>query len=162
MLLPAAFYPHGEAIAKHLPHPRPSQIQGLALWVGGTILAHSGCQNAVLGALTTLGLGWHATRQYLREWLYDGSDRAAPCRVQLDVDACFASLLRWVLAWSSRLLPLATGRRTKTLTTSSMYGEGWVSPRLQNAWQPSCPTPASTMYCPLSKRTSVTTTTLAQ
>ena len=46
--------------------------------MGGTILAHSGCQNAVLGALTTLGLGWHATRQYLREWLYDGSDRARP------------------------------------------------------------------------------------
>ena len=81
------------------PHLRPSQIQGLALWVGGTILAHRGCQNAVLGALTTLGLGWHATCQYLREWLYDGTDRTAPCRVQLDVDACFAPLLRWVLAW---------------------------------------------------------------
>jgi hypothetical protein len=99
MLLPSAFYAHGEAIAQHLPHLRPSQSKGLALWVGGTLLAHSGCQNAVLGALLTLGLGWHATRQYLREWLYDGSDRAAPCRVQLDVDACFAPLLRWVLAW---------------------------------------------------------------
>ena len=99
MLLPSAFYPHSEAIAQHLPHLRPSQVKGLALWVGGTLLAHSSCQNAVLGALTTLGLGWHATRQYLREWLYDGSDRAAPCRVQLDVDACFAPRLRWVLAW---------------------------------------------------------------
>ena len=82
---------------QHLPHLRPSQLQGLALWVGGTLLARSGCRNAVLGALMTLGLGWHAIRQYLREWLYDGTDRAAPCRVQLDVDACFAPLLRWVL-----------------------------------------------------------------
>ena len=81
MLLPSAFYAHGEAIAKHLPHLRPSQIKGLALWVGGTILARSSCQNAVLGALLPLGLGWHATRQYLREWLHDGADRAAPCRV---------------------------------------------------------------------------------
>ena len=67
---PCFFRPHsmhGEAIAKHLPHLRPSQSKGLALWVGGTLLAHSGCQNAVLGALLTLGLGWHASRQYLRE-----------------------------------------------------------------------------------------------
>ena len=34
MLLPSAFYAHGEAIAKHLPQLRPSQIKGLALWVG--------------------------------------------------------------------------------------------------------------------------------
>ena len=46
MLLPSGFHSHGEAIAKHL---RPSQVKGLALWVGGTILAHSNCQNAVLG-----------------------------------------------------------------------------------------------------------------
>ena len=38
------------------------------------------------------------SRQDLREWLHDGADRAAPCWVQLDVDACFAPLLRWVLA----------------------------------------------------------------
>ncbi|MCY4519698.1 MAG: hypothetical protein OXC13_02850 [Caldilineaceae bacterium] len=85
MLLPSAFYPHAECIAKHLPHLRPSQVRGLALWVGATILARSSCQNAVLGALLTLGPGWHTTRQYLQEWLRDGADRAAPCRVQLDV-----------------------------------------------------------------------------
>ena len=47
------------AIAKPLPHLRPSQIQGQALWMGGTLLAHSGCQNAILGALTTPGLARH-------------------------------------------------------------------------------------------------------
>ncbi|MCY4522077.1 MAG: hypothetical protein OXC13_15035, partial [Caldilineaceae bacterium] len=57
MLLPSAFYPHAECIAKHLPHLRPSQVKGLALWVGATILARSSCQNAVLGALVTLGGG---------------------------------------------------------------------------------------------------------
>ena len=99
MLLPTAFYPLRDQIQDHLPHLRPSQVKGLVLWVGATLLARSSCQNAVLGALQSLGCGWHATRQYLREWLYDGPDRAAPCRVQLDVEACFAPLLRWVLAW---------------------------------------------------------------
>ena len=78
---------------------RPGQVKGLALWVGATILAHSGCRNAVLGALQALECGWHATRPYLREWLYDGADRVAPCQVQREVATCFASLLRWVLDW---------------------------------------------------------------
>ena len=127
MLLPTAFYPHAECIAKHLPHLRPSQVKGLALWTGATILARSGCQNAVLGVLQTLGFGWHATRQYLREWLYDGADRAAPCGVQLDVQACFAPLLRWVLAWwqGSELTlavdPTAKGGELVALVVSVVY-----------------------------------------
>ena len=86
--------PLHDQIQRHLPHLRPAQRRGLALWVGATVMARSGCQNAVLGVLQSLGFSWHATRQYLREWLYDGSDRAAPCRVQLDIEACFAPLLR--------------------------------------------------------------------
>ena len=127
MLLPTAFYPHAECIAKHLPHLRPSQVQGLALWVGATILARSGCQNAVLGVLQSLGFGWHATRQYLREWLYDGADRAAPCQVQLDVQACFAPLLRWVLAWwqgpelTLAVDPTAKGGELVALVVSVVY-----------------------------------------
>ena len=31
MLLPSAFYPHAECLAKYLPHLRPSQVRGLAL-----------------------------------------------------------------------------------------------------------------------------------
>ena len=31
MLLPSAFYPHAECIAKHLPHLRSSQVRGLAI-----------------------------------------------------------------------------------------------------------------------------------
>lgn len=45
MLLPPTFYPHVDT--RHLPHPRPAKSsQGQALY-------------AVLGALLTLGLGWH-------------------------------------------------------------------------------------------------------
>ena len=56
------------------------------------------CQNAVAAALSTWG-NWNNLRQYLREWLYDGSDRARPCKTRLDVSLCFAPLLRWILAW---------------------------------------------------------------
>ena len=42
---------------------------------------------------------WNRRRQYLREWLYDGSDRARPCRTELDVSLCFAPLLKWALSW---------------------------------------------------------------
>ena len=127
MLLPTAFYPLHDPIQRHLPHLRPAQKIGLALWVGATVMARSGCQNAVLGALLSLGLGWHTTRQYLREWLYDGSDRAAPCGAPLDVEACFAPLLRWVLAWwqGSELTlavdPTAKGGALVALVVSVVY-----------------------------------------
>ena len=145
MLLPSAFYAHGEAIAQHLPHLRPSQLKGLALWVGGTILARSSCQNAVLGALLTLGLSWHATRPYLREWLHDEADRAAPCRVPRDVDACFAPLLRWVLAWwEDTELTLAIDL-DKGICTNVLWltGEGYEGMAGPVHWEyPSNQTPA--------------------
>ena len=73
-------------------------MTGLALWVCGTILAGSACQNAVAAALSPWRK-WDNLRQYLREWLYDGSDQNPPCQTQLDVALCFAPLLKWVLAW---------------------------------------------------------------
>ena len=66
-------------------------------------------------------------RQYLREWLRDGADRAAPCRVQLEVEACFAPLLRWVLAWwkgtelSLAVDPTAKGEDLVVLVVSVVY-----------------------------------------
>lgn len=61
-------------------------------------MAHSACQNAVIAALLVMG-GWHCLRQYLREWLYDGRDKAAPCHTQLETELCFPPLLRWLLTW---------------------------------------------------------------
>lgn len=98
MRYPPACYQMLASIAQHLPHVRPAQQRGLALWVWGTVLAQSSCQTAVLAALGALGR--RATvRHYLREWLYDGADKAAPCRTQVDVEPCFASLLRWIVTW---------------------------------------------------------------
>jgi hypothetical protein len=100
-------HPMERALAERLPHLRPPQRRGLALWVLGAVLAQSACQAAVLAAL----LPWapyHALRQRLREWLLDGAEKAVPCAAQVDVERCFAPLLRWVLAWwQGRELALA-------------------------------------------------------
>ena len=101
MRLPREAYPIREAIETHLPELRPAQQRGLTLWVYGAVLAGSACQAAVvLALLPAYGLrAAHALRQALREWCYAGADKAAPCRTEVDVAACFAPLLRWVLAW---------------------------------------------------------------
>ena len=91
-----------------LPQLRPAQQRGLALWVYGTILAGSACQTMVIAALTVRGYTEYAVRQLLREWLYDGTDKAAPCATQVSVTACFVPVLRWVLRhWQSDRLALA-------------------------------------------------------
>lgn len=82
----------------YLPHLRPAQQRGLALWVAGLLEAKNGCETAILSALEPLGQPVHATRAALRDWLYDGVDRAAPCAISLEVEGCFAPLLGWVLA----------------------------------------------------------------
>ncbi len=127
MLLPPEFYPFHDQIRKYLPHLSPAQQKGLVLWVGATLKASSGCQHAVLGALLILGYHWHTVRQYLREWLYDGADRAAPCATQLDVATCFAPLLRWILDWwegtelTLAIDPTAKGEELVALVISVVY-----------------------------------------
>lgn len=101
MRLPREAYPMQDAIETYLPDLRPAQARGLALWVYGTILAGSACQGAVTAALgPPCGPAHaHAVRQDLREWLYDGADKAAPCATQVAVAACFAPVLGWVVGW---------------------------------------------------------------
>jgi hypothetical protein len=116
-----------ETITSVLPDLRPAQRLGLALWVYGAVVAGSACQAAVVAALLPLGASAHALRQRLRDWLYDGADKAAPCKVDLDVATCFAPLLRWVLAWwRGNALPLAIdatalGDAVVVLTVSVLY-----------------------------------------
>ena len=126
MRLPSECYQMKQAIETHMPHLSRPQLTGLVLWVCGTILAGSACQNAVAAALSTWG-NWNNMRQYLREWLYDGGDRARPCRTELDVSLCFAPLLRWVLSWwrSDRLAlaidPTLKGKETTAIVISVVY-----------------------------------------
>jgi hypothetical protein len=126
MRIPAEVYQMEAVLRQHLPLLRPAQQRGLALWVYGTILAHSACQTAVLAALLMYG-SWSGIRQRLREWLYAGADRAAPCNSQVEVSQCFAGLLRWVLSgWQGQELALALdatlhGERLVALVVSVLY-----------------------------------------
>lgn len=126
MRLPSVFYQIQQSLAQHLPDLRPAQQTGLALWVYGTLLAANACQNAVTTAL--LGVAnFHTVRQRLREWLYDGKDKAAPCGVQVEMDACCTGLVGWLVQlWQEPILFLAldaTGHRDclTVLTLSVLY-----------------------------------------
>ncbi len=98
MRFPSEWYQMNQTIAQQFSDLRPAQQRGLTLWVYGTILAHSACQNAVITALVGVGF-WNSLRQHLREWLYSGPDKASPCNTQIEVSLCFAPLLRWLLSW---------------------------------------------------------------
>lgn len=100
---------HVQALSeRYLPHLRPAQQRGLAEWVTSVLDAESGCEAAILAAVAPLGKELHALRARLREFLANGADRAAPCATCLEVEACFAPLLGWVLDWwTGEQLPLA-------------------------------------------------------
>jgi len=126
MRVPSELYQIETTLAQRFPTLRPAQQRGLALWVYGTILAQSACQSAVITALLFLGT-WHTLRQRLREWLYDGPDKAAPCQTHLDVSTCFAPFLRWLVDWwHSQELALAVdatlhGDQLTALVVSVLY-----------------------------------------
>jgi hypothetical protein len=102
-----------ELAEAYLPHLRPAERGGLALWVVALLVAESGCERTILSKMAPLGYATHALRARLREWLYDGADRAAPCTTGLDVTRCFAPVLAWVLAWwGGPSLPLAIDATT--------------------------------------------------
>jgi hypothetical protein len=126
MRLPSSFYQIEHTLQQHFGLLRPAQQRGLALWVYGTLLAGSACQNAVLTALLNWA-SWHTLRQALREWLYDGADKAAPCHTQVQLRAGCAGLIQWVVTlWTDRQVFLAldaTGHRDRltVLTLSVLY-----------------------------------------
>ena len=109
MGVPVPAVSHVQSLVEtHLPALRPAQHRGLAEWVAGVLAAGSGCEAAILSALEPLGVEPQALRARLREVLYDGTDRAAPCAISLEVEACFAPLLAWIVAWwEGQTLPLA-------------------------------------------------------
>src|SRR4029453_3910816 len=106
---PAPAVSHVRSLTEpYLPSLPPAQQRGVAEWVAGLLAAESGCEQAVLAELGTQGLPGHATRARLREFLCDGADRATPRPTTLEVEACFAPLLGWVVDWwGGDTLPLA-------------------------------------------------------
>ncbi len=89
-----------ETVSSHFPHLSRPQAGVLALWSLGMVLARS-CGLSQVSVLLALLLGQpeETLRQRLREWYYPAPDKAGKKRRTLEVDTCFAPLLRWVLAW---------------------------------------------------------------
>lgn len=146
--VPAVSHVEG-LVETFLPDLRPAQRAGLALWVVSLLVAESCCERTILTKMAPLGYAAHALRARLREFLCDGSERAAPCRTQLAVETCFAPLLGWVLAWwGGPTLPLALDatslrKRLVVLSISVLYRGtaipvAWVvlPHRGKGPWQP--------------------------
>ena len=132
MRLPKPYYQISEEIEQRMPNLSESQKEGLTMWAIGTILAGSGCQSAVAANLAEREGEIASIRQRLREWLYDGEDRARPCATRLNVEECFEPLLRWVLSkWKSNDLALALdptlkGDELAAIVVSVVYRGGAI------------------------------------
>ena len=104
MRRPAALYAIDSLLKAHLPELSGHLRAVLALWVEGTLLGLNGCQDTVTLALAHCPRGPrnpHTLRRLQRELLYDDADRIeswGPGQ-ELEVEGCFAPLLRWVRRW---------------------------------------------------------------
>jgi hypothetical protein len=132
------------------PHLSVAQVRGLAWFSFGMVLAHSCSVTAVAVQLADLlGQKFDTVKQRLRDWYCEAAAKAGTHRQQLDVRACFAPLLRWVLTgWPCRQLAIALdattlGQRFTTLAISVLY-RGCAVPvawtilpaKTKHAWKP--------------------------
>ena len=115
-------------IMHHLPHLSKPQAAGLALWTLGMVLSRSCALSAVSTMLATV-LQWPANtlRQRLRDSYLEAEAKRGAGRRQLEVETCFAPLLRWVVtSWQGTQLALALdatslGSRFVVLAVSVLY-----------------------------------------
>ena len=132
MRLPVPYYQISDELKQRFPNLSESQSKGLTMWVVGAILGESGCQSSVAANLAESEGEIDSVRQRLREWLYDGEDRARPCGTSLNVEECFAPLLRWILStWKSDSLALALDPTLKNdnlaaIVVSAVYRGGAI------------------------------------
>ncbi|GAC1461906.1 MAG: hypothetical protein PVSMB4_20360 [Ktedonobacterales bacterium] len=113
-----------------LPLLTPAQARVLAAWSFGMMVTQScGLTTVAVFLARLLGRTYGAQRQQLRDWCYDAADKRGHRRREVEVAACFAPLLRWVLAsWprGERRLALALdattlGQRFTVLAVSVVY-----------------------------------------
>jgi hypothetical protein len=97
-----------ECVSTNLPTLSKPQATVLALWSFGIACTRS-CGRLTVATFLALLLGQKVAtlEQRLYEWCLDASDKAGTKRSALDVETCFAPLLRWVVRlWSSEQLAL--------------------------------------------------------
>jgi hypothetical protein len=89
-----------QTVSRHVPHLSRPQAQVLALWSYGMTLARScGITTITVLLAPVVGQSESTLRQRLREWYYGAAEKRGGKRREVEVPACFAPLLRWILAW---------------------------------------------------------------
>ncbi len=119
-----------DCVSTHLPGLRAPQATVLALWSFGTaVVGRCGRTSVSCFLADVLGRNEHAVDQQLREWSCEAAAKKGTHRQAVEVPACFASLLRWVLwLWpaTDRHLALALdattlGQRFTVLALCVLY-----------------------------------------
>jgi hypothetical protein len=115
-------------LSSHMPHLSKPQAAVLAMWSYGIAVTRTcSCHTIALFLGLLLQRKVNTVRQQLREWCYDKGDKRGTCRRQLNVEACFAPLLRWVVwLWQGTTIALAVdatplGDHFVVLSTSVVY-----------------------------------------
>jgi len=117
-------------VSSALPVLNRAHARVLAAFSFGLIMTRScGLSTVALFLAGLLGRSYDAQRQQLREVCYDRADKRGQQRTEVAVVACFAPLLRWVLAWwpvGEKRLALAVdattlGQRFTVLAISVLY-----------------------------------------
>ena len=98
-----------QEVSTHMGHMSRPQAVVLALWSYGMVMTRCCGLTTVAGFLCLLhGKKFETVRQRLREWCYDGQDKRGKQRQTVQVQSCFAPLLRWILKrWTSAIPRLA-------------------------------------------------------
>jgi len=145
-----------DLVSTHLPHLSRPQAWGLALWSMGIVLAQRvGLLMVATVLAALLDRSVTAMRARLRDWYLDGKDkqgaRHGSKRRTLEVNTCFAPLLRWVIYLSpagSHQIALAMDASTLgqrfTVLSSHVVIHGCAIPiawkvvraTAKGAWQP--------------------------
>lgn len=96
-------------MSRELPNLSGSQAKVLGLYSYGMLLTGRCGLNVIVGFLSLLLNESPANlRQRLREWLYESKQKRGRKRREVDVEQCFAPLLKWILKyWTDKRVVLA-------------------------------------------------------
>lgn len=115
-------------LSSHMLHLSKPQAAVLAMWSYGMVVTRTcSCYTIALFLALLLKQKEGTVRQRLREWCYDVKDKQGTHRQQLNVEASFAPLLRWVVKlWTATSMALAIdatslGDRFVVLSISVVY-----------------------------------------
>ena len=121
------------AVSIHLPNLSRTQAFVLAMYSYGMAMTRRCGQTHIALFLAGMMSQKPSTvRQRLREWTYEAEDKRGYKRRRIDVMACFAPLLGWIVSrWSSPQLVLALdvtylGSRFMILSVSVVYQGGAI------------------------------------